>query len=146
MVWKPRVTVAAISERNGRFLVVEELDAHGQPVLNQPAGHLEDGESLLDAVVREVLEETAHHFRATALCGLYRWIEPKSGDTYLRACFIGECDGHEPTRKLDDGIIAAHWLSAADIASRPLRSPLVQRCIDDYQAGHRYPLDVLRDL
>lgn len=147
MVWTPRVTVAALSEQNAKFLFVEELDANGRHVFNQPAGHLENGESLIDAVVRETLEETGYHYQPTAISGIYRWIEPNSGDTYLRICFIGDCEAHDPERTLDEGIIAAHWFNPADISARAqqLRSPLVQQCLDDYLAGHRYPLSLLRE-
>ena len=147
MVWKPRVTVAAIAQRQGQFLMVEE-QVHGAIRFNQPAGHLEDAESLLDAVVRECLEETAWHFRPEALVGLYRWRHPDNGDTYLRATFCGECVEHDPQRALDKEIIAAHWLSVEEIRSREhlLRSPLVLQSIDDYLRGKRFPLDLLVEL
>ncbi|HHJ13895.1 MAG TPA: NUDIX hydrolase [Gammaproteobacteria bacterium] len=147
MVWKPRSTVAVICERDGRFLMVEE-DVHGEIRFNQPAGHLEDGESLVQAAIRECLEETAWHFEPAALVGLYRWRNPASGDTYLRATFCGACRSHETERPLDQGIIAARWLDRDEIlALGPrLRSPLVLRSIDDYLAGRRYPLELLVDV
>lgn len=147
MVWKPRVTVAAIAQQRGRFLMVEER-VRGTIRFNQPAGHLEDAESLLDAVVRECLEETAWHFRPEALVGLYRWRHPDKGDTYLRATFCGECVDQDQHRQLDKEIIAAHWLSAEEIRSRAhlLRSPLVLQSIDDYLQGKRFPLDLLVEI
>lgn len=146
MIWKPHVTVAAVVERDQRFLMVEEL-ADSRRVYNQPAGHLDEGESLLHAVVRETLEETAWTFTPDALVGIYRWQNPDNQATYLRLCFSGACDRHDPSRALDDGIIAAVWLSRAELAaSTRLRSPLVLRCIDDYLAGIRYPLSLLSDI
>jgi 8-oxo-dGTP pyrophosphatase MutT (NUDIX family) len=147
MSWKPRVTVAVIAEQRGRFLMVEE-HADGQIRFNQPAGHLEDRESLVDAAVRECLEETAWHFEPQALVGIYRWRNPDSDATFLRATFSGRCLQHDIGRRLDTDIIAAHWLSADAIRARAdhLRSPLVLRSMDDYLAGQRYPLDILVDL
>jgi len=147
MNWKPRVTVAVVAEQQGRFLMVEEHGA-GQIRFNQPAGHLEDRESLLDAVVRECLEETAWQFEPQALVGIYRWRNPHSNDTFLRATFCGRCLQRDERRPLDPDIIAAHWLTAKDIRARvdQLRSPLVLRSIDDYLLGKRYPLDILVDL
>jgi ADP-ribose pyrophosphatase YjhB (NUDIX family) len=142
-VWKPSVTVAAVIERDGRFLLVEEK-IDGRLVLNQPAGHLDPGESLIEACRREVLEETAHHFEPEALVGVYRWIYAKKDVTFLRLCFSGRVTGFEATRPLDKGIVAAPWLSAAELQARKgdHRSPLVAKCVDDYVAGRRYPLDV----
>ena len=147
MRWKPGVTVAVIAEQRGRFLMVEE-HADGRIRFNQPAGHLEDRESLVDAVVRECLEETAWHFEPQALVGIYRWRNPASGATFLRATFTGRCVEHDLGRPLDTEIIAAHWLSADDIRAHAdrLRSPLVLQSMDDYLAGKRYPLDILVDL
>lgn len=147
MVWKPRVTVAAIAENEGRFLMVEE-EIGGEQKFNQPAGHLEDGESLCAAVSRECLEETGWQFVPGSLVGLYRWRHPASGDTYLRATFAGACADHDPNRALDDDITAIHWLSVEEIRQRheQLRSPLVIRSIDDYLAGLRYPLELLVDI
>jgi 8-oxo-dGTP pyrophosphatase MutT (NUDIX family) len=143
-VWRPSVTVAAVIERDGRFLLVEEL-ANGRRVLNQPAGHLDPGESLVAAVAREVLEETAHVFRPTGLVGVYRWIYDKEDVTFLRFCFSGEASGFDPGRTLDKEILALHWLTPDELKSRsPMhRSPLVQRCVEDYLAGRRYPLELL---
>jgi 8-oxo-dGTP pyrophosphatase MutT (NUDIX family) len=144
MVWKPNVTVAAVVERDGRFLLVEEDTRHGR-LFNQPAGHLEAGESLTDAVARETLEETAHSFKPTALLGVYQYRHSGDDVTYLRFAFTGEIVAHDPGRSLDEGIVRAAWLSPEDIRSEAARhrSPLVMRCIDDYLAGRRYPLDVL---
>ena len=145
--WKPSVTVAAVVERDGRFLLVEEQTAEGVR-LNQPAGHLDPGESLLAAAARETLEETAFAFTPRQLVGVYLWRSvPAAGGaaTYLRFAFCGELGAHEPGRALDDGILRALWLTREEIAARAgeHRSPLVQRCIDDYVAGVRYPLDLL---
>ena len=144
MIWKPHVTVAAVIERAGKFLLVEEETDNGIR-FNQPAGHLECRESLLDAVSREVLEETAYHFVPRALVGIYNWRNEAKDLTYLRFTFAGEVGAHEPERRLDDGIIAAHWLAADEIRARAQqhRSPMIQRGIDDWLAGKRYPLELL---
>jgi 8-oxo-dGTP pyrophosphatase MutT (NUDIX family) len=143
VLWRPSVTVAAVIERGGRFLLVEE-EIDGRRVLNQPAGHLDPGESLVQACRREVLEETAHHFAPRALVGIYRWHYARRDVTFLRFCFCGEVEGEAPGRPLDKGIIAAPWLQLAEIRSRQAdhRSPLVSRCLDDFLAGRRFPLDV----
>ena len=142
-VWKPNVTVAAVIERAGRYLMVEELTREGLRV-NQPAGHLEDGESLIDACRRETLEETAHHFIPEYLVGIYRWRHPE-GATYLRFTFGGTLLGEEPGRALDEGIVRALWLTAEEVAeSRDRhRNPLVAQCLADYRAGRRYPLALI---
>jgi 8-oxo-dGTP pyrophosphatase MutT (NUDIX family) len=143
MVWKPDVTVAAIIEREGRFLMVEER-IRGQLVFNQPAGHLEDGESLIAAVIRETLEETAWRLTPIALVGIYLWRSPR-GQTTLRFAFTGEVADFEPQRRLDPPIVATHWLTREDVLQRStrLRTVLVLRCIDDYLAGKRLPLQAL---
>ena len=145
--WKPSVTVAAVIERDGRFLLVEEETAEGVR-LNQPAGHLDPGESLLAAAARETLEETAFIFTPTQLIGVYLWRAERTGGeaaTYLRFAFGGDLGEHDPGRALDHGILRALWLTREEIAARAAqhRSPLVQRCVDDYLAGVRYPLDLL---
>lgn len=147
MVWKPNVTVAAIVERAGRFLLVEER-ADGALVLNQPAGHLDEGESLLQAVVRETLEETAWHVEPQALLGVYRWPHPEKGITYLRFAFVGRALHEERNGTLDEGIVRALWMTPEAIQRERQRhrSPQVQRCVDDYLAGQRYPLALLKDL
>jgi len=140
------VTVAAIIERDGKFLMVEER-AGGNLVLNQPAGHLEQGESLLAAAAREALEETGHRFEPEHVVGFYLWRSENADTTYLRIAFCGEAEpsADVAAASLDDGIIAVHWLTRAQLVRRShqLRSPMVLRCIDDYLAGHRYPLDCL---
>jgi 8-oxo-dGTP pyrophosphatase MutT (NUDIX family) len=147
MVWAPRVTVAAVIRDGSRFLIVEEL-ADGQQVLNQPAGHLERGESLLDAVRREVLEETTYRFEPTGLVGIYRWVHPHSDSTFLRFCFTGELGHLEPNARRDPDILATHWLDAETIraAAGRLRSPLVLRCLEDALARTAMPLDMLHDV
>ena len=144
MIWKPNVTVAAMVERDGRFLLVEEDTAHGRR-FNQPAGHLESGESLTDAVARETLEETAHAFKPTALLGVYQYHHPGDAVTYLRFAFTGEITAHETSRALDQGIVRAAWLTPEEIRREAPRhrSPLVLRCVEDFLAGRRYPLAVL---
>ncbi|GHD69535.1 NUDIX hydrolase [Jeongeupia chitinilytica] len=146
-MWKPNATVAAVIERDGRFLLVEERIL-GQRKLNQPAGHVEHGESIVAAAVRETLEETAHHFVPAALVGIYLWSPPERPElTYLRFAFAGSVTGVDAGRALDDDIEAAVWLSRDEIAARAgeHRSPLLLACIDDYLAGKRYPLTLLRD-
>lgn len=144
--WKPHVTVAAVVERDGRFLLVEEETEYGLQ-FNQPAGHLEEGESLVQACIREALEETAYHFRPTALVGIYRWPHPLKDMTYLRFNFAGEITGEETGRALDEGIVAARWMTLEEVRATAdrHRSPMILRCIEDYAAGKRYPLDILTD-
>jgi 8-oxo-dGTP pyrophosphatase MutT (NUDIX family) len=144
IIWKPNVTVAAIVEHDGRFLLVEEHTERGR-LFNQPAGHLDPGESLIRAVARETLEETACNFEPTGLLGVYQYHSGADDVTYIRFAFTGKITGPEAGRPLDTGIIRAVWLTPQEIrrdAARH-RSPLVMRCIDDYLAGRRYPLDVL---
>ena len=131
----------------GRFLLVQECAA-GKRVLNQPAGHLEDGESLLAAVRREVLEETAWQFEPQALVGIYRWRHPESGITFVRFTFAGALLGHDNGRILDPDIEQVVWLSDAEIRQQQdsVRSPLVLSCVDDYLAGRSWPLEILADL
>lgn len=144
--FRPSVTVAAVAERNGRFLIVEE-DIRGRLMLNQPAGHLEAAEDLIQAVVREAREETGHAFVPEALLGVYLWARPEDGLTYLRIAFRGEVDA-EPRGALDHGIVRTVWLSRDELlAMQPRhRSPLVLRCVDDHIAGVRHPLSVLAAL
>ncbi|OGI43745.1 MAG: NUDIX hydrolase [Candidatus Muproteobacteria bacterium RBG_16_64_11] len=146
MIWKPNVTVAAIVERDGRFLLVEE-QADGAVVLNQPAGHLDEGETLIDAVIRETIEETAWHIEPTALLGVYRWPHPAKPLTYLRFAFIARALREDTGRTLDKDILRALWLSADELRAERARhrSPLVERCLRDYLSGLRYPLDLLKD-
>jgi len=144
-LWKPNVTVAAVIERAGRFLVVEEETDDGIR-LNQPAGHLDAGESLPAACARETLEEAAWHFAPTALIGVYQWRRPAGDLTYLRFAFSGELGEHQAGRALDTGILQALWLTPAELeAMRDRhRSPLVMQCVADYLAGRRFPLDLIR--
>ncbi|CAN7220236.1 NUDIX hydrolase [Trinickia sp. LjRoot230] len=144
--WAPRVTVAAIIERDGRFLIVEEETAEGLRI-NQPAGHLEAGETLMEAVVRETLEETAHAFVPLALVGVYmaHLDKPAGGTTYLRFTFCGASSGAHEARTLDAGIVRALWLTPDELRANAERhrTPLVLRSLDDYLAGRRFPLDLL---
>ncbi|MBK9021901.1 MAG: NUDIX hydrolase [Sulfuritalea sp.] len=165
-VWKPNVTVAAVVERDGRFLLVEEETEDGLR-FNQPAGHLDEGESLLAACAREALEETAWNFTPTALVGVYQWPRPRRGGggggggggapwkgggrssgniTYLRFAFAGELGAHEAGRVLDEGILHAVWLTPEEIraSAERHRSPLVWQCVSDWLAGRRFPLDLIR--
>jgi ADP-ribose pyrophosphatase YjhB (NUDIX family) len=146
MVWKPHVTVAAVVEREGKFLLVEEESA-GSLVYNQPAGHLEEGESLVHAVIRETLEETAWHFEPAALLGIYRWPHPTKAITYIRFAFTGVLLSHDEQRDLDKGIIRALWMTRDEILAmrKSHRSPQVQQCIDDYTRGQRIPLEILKE-
>ncbi len=143
--WKPNVTVAAVVEREGRFLLVEEETSDGLR-LNQPAGHLEPGESLVEAAIRETLEETAHEFVPEALVGIYQWPRPAGDLTYLRFAFSGLVGEALAGRTLDAGIVRAVWFSEADLQACPERhrSPLVLQCVRDYLDGRRFPLELLR--
>jgi 8-oxo-dGTP pyrophosphatase MutT (NUDIX family) len=144
--WRPSVTVAAIIERDGRFLMIEE-ETSGGLRLNTPAGHLDPGESLAEGCAREALEETAWQFRPTALVGVYmaRFVKQADGEdiTYLRFAFCGELGTHEPHRPLDEGIVRILWMTLEELKASAdrHRSPMVLRCIEDYLAGVRIPLD-----
>jgi 8-oxo-dGTP pyrophosphatase MutT (NUDIX family) len=144
---RPAVTVAAIVEREHRFLLVEEATRDGLR-LNQPAGHVESGESLVAAASRETLEESGWQVVPQHVVGLYTWLSPESGITYLRVAFAADAVDHDSLRVLDEGIVRALWLTADEIgACRDRhRSPLVQRCVDDYRAGRRLPLDWITDM
>ena len=144
MIWKPNVTVAAVIERGGKFLLVEEHTSQGV-LFNQPAGHLEPDESLLAAVVRETLEESAYEFEPQHLLGIYRWHSPTADTTYLRFAFTGRILAYHSQRALDEGIIRASWLTPEEIRASQAhhRSPLVLRCVEDYLSGKRYPLELL---
>jgi 8-oxo-dGTP pyrophosphatase MutT (NUDIX family) len=135
------VTVAAVVEQDGRFLLVEERIG-SQQVFNQPAGHVEAGEPLLAAVVREAREETAWHFEPQALVGIYLWRAPQDDSRFLRFAFCGTVRDHDAAQPLDRGIVRTHWLTLAqlDAYRTRLRSPLVLRCLEDYRAGARNPL------
>ena len=144
---RPVVTVAAIVVRDGEFLVVEEETRSGVR-LNQPAGHLEAGETLIAAAARETLEETGHRIAPTALVGIYRWQTPETGATFIRFAFAGDVIAHDAKRALDVGILRALWLSYDELVARRAmhRSPLVLRCVDDYRAGLRHPLDHVTEM
>ena len=147
MPLRPDVTVAALAEDGGRFLVVEER-IKGRIVFNQPAGHVELGESLLEAVRRETLEETAWRFTPQSLLGIYLWQPTAQRRTTLRFAFTGRVHNHDPAQPLDRGILRTHWLSRPELIERGsrLRNPLVLRCIDDYLAGRSHPLDLVAHL
>ncbi len=146
-VWKPHTTVAAIIKREHQFLMVEELSG-GKAVYNQPAGHLDPNESLLEAVIRETQEETAWQFTPEYISGIYRWEQSSKNRCFLRIAFVGSCDAFNESLKLDDGIIRTVWLSREELIAQPekLRSPMVLRCIDDYLEGKKYPLHLLTDI
>jgi len=144
--WKPNVTVAAVIEQQGRYLLVEEETADGLR-LNTPAGHLDPGESPAEGCVRETLEETAHHFNPTALVGIYLARTRRPEDiTYLRFAFTGTLGAFEPTRPLDQGIVRTLWMTIDEIRASAARhrSPLLLQCVEDHAAGKRYPLALVR--
>lgn len=143
MSWMPHVTVAAIIEVEQRFLLVEE-ESDGVVVFNQPAGHWDEGESLLEAVGRETREESAWHFEPQAIIGIYHYTSPLNQITYLRVNFCGRVLHHEADLALDQGILRTVWLTREEIAGlKNLRSPMVLRSVDDYLAGIRYPLSLI---
>ena len=144
--WAPRVTVATVVSRAGQLLLVEEEKA-GRRVLNQPAGHLEPGESLLEAAVRETREETGWDVHLTAFIGSYQWTAP-NGTPFLRFAFAAEPVRHLPERPLDDGIVQAVWLTPAELQARAdrHRSPLVWQVVQDYLSGRRSPLSTLQQI
>ena len=146
-IWKPNTVVATIVEQDGRFLFVEE-EADGRAVFNQPAGHLDPGETLLDAARRETLEESGWHVEPTGLVGIYLVEPPGSTITYQRFCFRARALRHDPARALDKEIIRAVWLTRDELVDERARHrrPLVLRCVDDYIAGHNYPLALIHDL
>lgn len=145
MIWKPHVTVAAIIEHEHRFLLVEEHTEHGI-AFNQPAGHLEPGESLVSAVKREVNEETAWMFTPEYITAIQLWRKTPESPSFLRVCFAGPCYDHRPEQALDHDIIDTHWLTHEQIVKKKfqLRSPLVLTTIDQYLSGERYPLSLLK--
>jgi 8-oxo-dGTP pyrophosphatase MutT (NUDIX family) len=147
MQWMPHTTVAAIVEDNGKFLLVEETTDRGNR-FNQPAGHLEDNESLIEAVIRETLEETAYTFNPEALLGIYHWKHEHNDTTYLRFAYIGSVTNHQPNLALDEGIIRAVWMTIDEIRSNAalMRSPQVLTCIEDYLNGQQFPLSVVTHL
>ena len=144
MQWKPNTTVAAVIEKDNRFLLVEE-EIDGKLVFNQPAGHLEKDETLIEAIKREVLEETAFEFVPKSLIGIYLYPNTNNKNiTYLRFCFFGFCSKEHSERKLDDGIVRVVWMSKKEIEEQNrIRSPMVLCCINDYLKGNSYPLTLL---
>jgi 8-oxo-dGTP pyrophosphatase MutT (NUDIX family) len=147
MQWMPHATVAAIVEDQGKFLLVEEETDRGNRY-NQPAGHLEDNESLLAAVVRETMEETAYTFHPEALLGIYHWKHEHNDSTYLRFAYIGRVSLHQPTQALDEGIVRSVWMTVEEMREQAMlmRSPQVLKCVEDYLAGKRYPLEAITHL
>lgn len=140
--FQPRITVATLVEDNNRFLLVREM-ADGKAVLNQPAGHVEAGESLVQAAFRETLEETAWQVEITGLLGIYIFQPQRGADVYYRFCFVARALKHDPSQNLDRGILEAVWLDTEQIkaSQQEHRSPLVAQCLHDYLRGQRLPLD-----
>jgi 8-oxo-dGTP pyrophosphatase MutT (NUDIX family) len=146
MIWKPNVTVAAVVEHDGKYLLVEEEPEAGTGLfLNQPAGHLDPGESIIQGAIRETLEETAYTFVPEYLVGIYQWHSHRVDTTYIRFAFGGHVTHHDPDRVLDTGILQASWYSPDEVNQmvQRHRSPLVMQCIRDHLAGKRYPLELL---
>jgi 8-oxo-dGTP pyrophosphatase MutT (NUDIX family) len=141
--WTPHATVATIIERDSKFLMVEELSS-GNAVINQPAGHIEAGETVVDAAIRETLEETGWHCRPGALVGLYTYTAPTNGVTYHRYCLSAQALSAQTGAVLDDGIIGPRWMTIEELRNCPnLRSPMVLTCVEDYLRGRQFPLDVI---
>jgi 8-oxo-dGTP pyrophosphatase MutT (NUDIX family) len=143
----PHLVVAVVCERDGRYLMIEE-ESDGAICFNQPAGHVEIGESLIEAAVRECREESGHHFTAEAICGIYQWRNQQNGIDYLRFVLCGQASQPPKPLALDSAIIACHWLTYEEIVARraALRSPMVLAAIDDWRGGQRYPLSLVRPL
>ncbi|THB66611.1 MAG: NUDIX hydrolase [Gammaproteobacteria bacterium] len=146
-IWKPHLTVAAVVEDNGRFLFVEE-EIRGELVINQPAGHLDEGETLLHAVIRETQEETAYKFLPQALVGILKWSNTEKNKTFVRVAFCGNVSDHAPEQELDDGIVRTLWLTPEELNSGEykIRSPMVLETIRKYQANERYPIDFISEI
>lgn len=146
-IWKPHVTVAAVVECDDRFLMVEEI-SDGTRAFNQPAGHLEPGEDLVSAMLRETLEESAWVVEPESFIGTYRWHNPANDTTYLRFAFSAHPLEHRPDQPLDAGIIAAHWLDIDQIREKRAlhRGPQVMQCIEDYLDKQRFPLSAVKEL
>jgi 8-oxo-dGTP pyrophosphatase MutT (NUDIX family) len=145
--WQPDVTVATVVIDGGRLLCVEER-VNGHTVINQPAGHLEPDESLLDAALRETREETGWDVKLTAFVGAYQWKAPETDRHYLRFAFAAEPLRHDPARVLDEGILRALWMTPAELldARDRHRSPLVWQVVADHLAGRRHPLSLLQQM
>lgn len=145
-IWKPNVVVASVVERDGRFLVVEERDEEGRLVINQPAGHLDRGETLIAAARRETLEETAWHTEPLAIIGIYTYPRPGTDIVYMRCCYHSRALHQEAGRALDQPVERVCWYTREELLERRAmhRSPLVMRCIEDYLAGRRFPLDLVQ--
>lgn len=145
MPWFPHKTVSTVIERDGRFLMVEEV-VDGRTVFNQPAGHLEPGESLAEAAVRETLEETGWEVELEAVLGVYQNTSTSSGTCYIRTCYIARPLRHWPDRPLDSGIVRACWMSRSDLLKHQdaLRGPVVLTVVDDYLSGQRFALDAVK--
>ncbi|MGH8273855.1 MAG: NUDIX hydrolase [Gammaproteobacteria bacterium] len=145
--FNPHFTVAAVAERDGKFLLVHEY-VGGVECFNNPAGHVEEGESPAEAIVREVYEETGYRFTPEALGGVYVWRKPEDGETFVRCNFIGSCGEHDPTAALDEDIIGPEWYDLDELREREgmLRSPLVLRSLHEYLDGIRYPLEAITTL
>ena len=143
-IWRPHVTVACVVADGDRYLMVEE-EVSGRLAYNQPAGHLDDGESLLAAAMRETLEETGWTVTLQHLIGVHQWRSTEHGDAVIRFSFAAQAMSHDPVRPLDTGIRRALWLTRSEIAAlgERLRSPLVLLSIDAWLAGQRLPLDTL---
>lgn len=144
--WPPHLTVACIVEDNNRFLMVEEM-SHGRLVYNQPAGHLDPGETMLDAAIRETYEETGWHVQPTHILGMARYTAPQTGTVYYRTTYIAKPLRLDENAKLDEGIVRAVWLTYEELKAQPekLRSRLVLRNIEQYLAGFRFPLSLIDD-
>ncbi len=143
MTWAPHATVATIVERNGKLLLVEEL-SHNQQVFNQPAGHIEEGETIFEAAIRETLEETGWQVELKSFLGIYTYLAPQNGVTYYRFCFVAEAI-EQLTTKLDKDIVAAHWMGRTEVTAlgERLRSPLVSRCVEDYYTKPHLNLETI---
>lgn len=145
--WTAHVTVAAIVEQNGKFLLIEEETDRGNR-FNQPAGHLEDNESLIEAVIRETQEESAYRFTPSALLGIYHWKHEHNNSTYLRFAYIGSVSDHQPEQPLDSGILRSVWMTIDEMHANPMlmRSPQVITCCEDYLKGQSFPLEAILHL
>lgn len=143
MTWTPHATVAVVVEKDSKFLLVKER-SHGEIVFNQPAGHVEEGESILDAAIRETLEESGWEVELESVIGLYTYKAPANGVTYYRICFSAKAI-QKVSDELDSDIISEHWLTYDEVTAieNQLRSPLVKRCIDDFRDNRRYPLSII---